>query len=416
MKVEIITIGDEILIGQIVDSNSAWMAQKLNDIGANVARIVTISDTQDEILTALSEAENRADVVLITGGLGPTKDDVTKKALAEFFDCDHTFHSEIAEHIARLFAGFGKEMSELNRLQAELPSACEPLQNNQGTAPGMWFEKNETVFVSMPGVPYEMKGIMRDHVIPRLSKKFAAPTILHRTILTMGMGESWLSEIIEEWEEALPKEIKLAYLPSPGRVRLRLSATGNQEDELKALLKDETVKLQKLIPKLIYGYDNDTIEGVVGKLLREAEKTVSTAESCTGGLIAHKLTSISGSSDYFQGSVVSYSNEVKMSALNVSEPDLKKHGAVSETVVRQMAEGIRSRMKTDYAIATSGIAGPTGGSEEKPVGTVWIAVATPEKTIAKKFLFGQNRSRNIEISANTALNLLRKELVTAHTE
>ncbi|MCF8460872.1 MAG: competence/damage-inducible protein A [Flavobacteriales bacterium] len=411
MKAEIITIGDEILIGQIVDTNSAWMAQQLNDIGVKIERIVTIPDALDEITAALAAAEKRADVVLITGGLGPTKDDVTKKALAEYFKCGFTFHADIEAHIARLFARFGKEMSKLNSLQAELPSACEPLQNNQGTAPGMWFTQNDTVFVSMPGVPYEMKGLMKDHVLPRIKSTYALPTILHRTILTMGMGESWLSERIAEWEDALPAHIKLAYLPSPGRVRLRLSAFGPDLGALAYSIFTEERKLTKLIPELIYGYDDDTIEAVVGELLRGKRQTVSTAESCTGGLIAHKLTSVSGSSDYFQGSIISYANQVKIASLGVSELDIQTHGAVSEAVVTRMAEAVKAKMQTDFAIATSGIAGPTGGTDEKPVGTVWIAVAGPNGTTAKKYLFGQNRERNIEISANTALNMLRKQLI-----
>ena len=412
MKVEIITIGDEILIGQIVDTNSAWMAQELNDIGAKVERIVTISDGMDEIVSALSEAEKRSDIVLITGGLGPTKDDVTKKALAQYFNCGFTFYPEIEAHIAKLFARFGREMSNLNSLQAELPSACEPLQNNQGTAPGMWFEQNGTVFVSMPGVPYEMKGLMQEHVLPRIKLTFNMPVIMHQTVLTMGMGESWLSERIAHWEDALPQGIKLAYLPSPGRVRLRLSAFGKDETSLAKTLQIEVDKLIAIIPELVYGFNTDTIEAVVGNLLREQGKTVSTAESCTGGLIAHKLTSISGSSDYFLGSVIAYANEIKMDSLGVSEQNLIDFGAVSEQVVIQMADGVKKRLKTDYAVATSGIAGPNGGTDEKPVGTVWIAVAGPNGTFAKKFLFGQNRERNIEIAANTALNLLRKTLTS----
>lgn len=408
MKVEIITIGDEILIGQIVDTNSAWMAKKLNAIGASVVRITTISDSLETIRLTLKSAEERADIVLVTGGLGPTKDDVTKKAFAEYFNCGFTFYPEIAEHISALFARFGKEITEINRLQAELPSACKPLQNNQGTAPGMWFETNDTVFVSMPGVPYEMKGIMQEHVIPMIAERFNAPTILHKTILTMGMGESWLSERIASWEDALPPEIKLAYLPSPGRVRLRLSAVGDEGDKLQRMLDAEVAKVEALIPELIFGYGSDTIEEVVGKLLAESGKTVATAESCTGGLIAHKITSISGSSAYFNGSVVSYSNEAKINLLGVSESDIKSVGAVSETVAKQMAQGARKHLNTDYGIATTGIAGPTGGSDEKPVGTVWIAVANENQVVAKKFQFGHNRARNIEMSANTALNMLRK--------
>lgn len=411
MKVEIITIGDEILIGQIVDTNSAWMGQKLNAIGAKVERITTIPDELQIIKSALSDAEVRADIVLVTGGLGPTKDDVTKKAFAEYFGCDFTFYPEIAEHVSRLFARFGKEITDINRLQAELPSACEPLQNDNGTAPGMWFERNDTVFVSMPGVPYEMKGIMRDYVLPRVREKFNAPVILHKTVLTMGMGESWLSERIEDWEDNLPTEIKLAYLPSPGRVRLRLSAFGQEAKPLQELLDIEVEKLLQLIPELVFGFDYDTIENVVGKLLREQGKTLGTAESCTGGMIAHKITSIPGSSDYFLGSIVSYANEVKMESLGVSLESLKEFGAVSEEVVRQMAEGARKKLHSDYTIATSGIAGPEGGTEEKPVGTVWIAVATPEITVAKKYQFGHNRARNIEIGSSTALNMLRKQLI-----
>ena len=410
MKVEIITIGEEILIGQIVDTNSAWMAQQLNDIGAKVSRIVTISDEIETIKTALMEAETRANLVLLTGGLGPTRDDMTKTALSQYFDCEMRFYPDIAEHIAKLFARFGKTMTEMNRLQAELPSACQPLQNNNGTAPGMWFEKNDTVFISMPGVPYEMKGIMSDHVFPRIIERFKTPTILHKTVLTMGMGESWLAERIEDWEDALPKQIKLAYLPSPGRVRLRLSAVGQHKDLLQKILDEEVNKLIALIPELVFGFDNDTIEKVVGRLLKEQGKTLSTAESCTGGMIAHKLTSVSGSSSYFLGSVVSYANEVKVESLGVSEENLKSHGAVSEQVVSQMAEGVRQRLHTDYAIATSGIAGPEGGTGEKPVGTVWIAIATPKETISKKYLFGHNRARNISVSADTALNMLRKQL------
>lgn len=411
MKVEIITIGDEILIGQIVDTNSAWMAQKLNEVGAKVVQINTISDSVDEIVFALNKAEKRADLVLITGGLGPTKDDVTKKALAQYFNCDFTMHADVEEHIATLFARFGKKMTAMNRLQAELPSACEPLKNNQGTAPGMWFEQNDTVFVSMAGVPYEMKGIMNDHVLPRVKHMFRLPAILHKTVLTMGMGESWLAERIADWEDNLPPELKLAYLPSPGRVRLRLSASGKDQSDLAELLNKEVEKLIALIPELVYGFDNDTIEKVIGNRLRELGKTVSTAESCTGGLIAHKITSVSGSSEYFLGSIVSYANEVKMNAIGVSEENLKTYGAVSEEVVIQMAEGARRELKTDYSIATSGVAGPTGGTDEKPVGTVWIAISGPKRTTAKKFKMGHNRQRNIEISANTALNLLRKELL-----
>jgi nicotinamide-nucleotide amidase len=278
----------------------------------------------------------------------------------------------------------------------------------------MWFEHNQTIFVSMPGVPYEMKSLMRDHVLPRVKSEFKLPTILHRTVLTMGMGESWLSERIDDWADVLPSEIKLAYLPSPGRVRLRLSAFGSDESKLSVMLEKEVDTLIKLIPELVFGFDNDTIQSVVGNLLRESGKTIATAESCTGGLIAHKLTSVSGSSDYFLGSIVSYANEVKMESLGVSEQNLIDFGAVSEEVVVQMAEGVKSRMKTDYAISVSGVAGPNGGTDEKPVGTVWTAIAGPLGVITKKHQFGHDRTRNIEISANAALNLLRKSLIASN--
>lgn len=411
MKVEVITIGDEILIGQIVDTNSAWMAQQLNAIGVKIQKISTISDDLDEIKTEIESAEANADVILVTGGLGPTKDDVTKKALAEHYRCGLTFHSIVEEHIKKLFATFGKEITELNRQQASLPSACTPLQNDNGTAPGMWFEQNDTILVSMPGVPYEMKGIMKDHVLPRLKKQFDLPPIVHRTVLTTGMGESWLSERIEDWEDALPTNIKLAYLPSPGRVRLRLSASGNDELQLRKQIDHQVGKLHELIPELIYGYDEATLEEVIGELLLERNATIGTAESCTGGNIAHRITSIAGSSRYFLGSIVSYANAVKTAQLGVIEGDIMEHGAVSEVVVRQMAEGARRRLNVDYAVATSGIAGPDGGTDEKPVGTVWIAVVTPKVTVAKRFQFGANRVRNIEVSTTSALNMLRKQLL-----
>ena len=412
MKVEIITIGDEILIGQIVDTNSAWMGQQLNGIGASVQRIVSISDGKEEIKLAISESANRADVVLVTGGLGPTNDDVTKVALCEYFGCKTVFHSEIEAHIEQLFARFNRLVSEINRQQADLPEACQPLHNAQGTAPGMWFDTGKTVIISMPGVPYEMKGIITNEVLPRLVKRFEAPTILHRTILTMGMGESWLSERISAWENVLPKALKLAYLPSPGRVRLRLTAIGKDEESLRLELNTEVSKLLELIPELVFGFDDDTIESVVGNLLREKKLTVSTAESCTGGSIAQLLTSISGASHYFLGGIVAYSNDVKQQELGVNHKTLEAFGAVSEAVVIEMAEGARQKFKTDFAISVSGIAGPDGGTADKPVGTVWIALTGPRGTQAKMYQFGDNRKRNIERSALTALNMLRKQILS----
>lgn len=411
MTAEIITIGDEILIGQIVDSNSAWIAEELNMIGVAVGRIVSISDNAEEIKHALDSGFDRADLLILTGGLGPTKDDITKTTLAEYFDDELILSDEIVAHVKALFARFGREMTDLNKQQALVPSKCIPLKNSLGTAPGMWFDKNGKAVVSLPGVPYEMKGLMKKEVIPRIQKKYHLPAIAHKTVLTHGMGESWLSEQIADWEDALPNHLKLAYLPSPGRVRLRLSATG---DNLELLLNEvgtQIEHLKELIPHLIYGYDEDTLEEEVGKLLIKKKATLSTAESCTGGGIAASITSVPGSSEYFLGSTVSYANQVKEEVLGVSSEMLMNHGAVSEVVVKQMAEGSRKLMHSDYAISTSGIAGPGGGTEEKPVGTVWIGLTGPNRTIAKKFLFGDVRVRNIERTIATALNMLRKELL-----
>lgn len=413
MKVEIITIGDEILIGQVVDTNSAWIGQQLNSIGAAVQRITSISDTLQDITSAIGEARTRADVVLITGGLGPTNDDITKVALCRYFQCGTVFHGEVLEHIERLFQRFGRTVSEVNRQQAALPESCEPMHNALGTAPGMWFDTGDTVIVSMPGVPYEMKSIMTDEVLPRLTKRFNAPTILHRTVLTMGMGESWLAERIAEWERALPPQLKLAYLPSPGRVRLRLTAIGAGETALRAELERQVQQLCDIIPELVYGFDEDTIEGVVANLLRNNRLSVTTAESCTGGTISQMLTSVPGASNYFPGGVVTYSYESKIRELGVSPQTLEATGAVSEETVLEMANGVRAKFGTDFAVSVSGIAGPDGGTPDKPVGTVWMAVAGPRGTVARKHLFGDNRERNIERSALTALNMLRKEIIAS---
>lgn len=410
MLAEIITIGDEILIGQILDTNSAWIAQELNLIGFKVKQITSVSDDRQHILDALKEAESRADLILITGGLGPTKDDITKNALCEYFDSKLVFNEEAYQNVERLFKPRNIQITEVNRKQAELPHNCLPLKNTEGTAYGMWFEKEGKVFVSMPGVPYEMKPMMANEVLPRIKKHFKTPSIIHRTVLTQGIGESVLAEIISTWEDALPPHFKLAYLPSPGMVRLRLSAVGNDK---KVLLKemDERIKeLQHLIPQYIYGYDLEKMEEIIGKLLIAKKATLSTAESCTGGYIAHLITSVSGSSEYFTGSIVAYSNRVKEEELGVSKEDLRNYGAVSQQVVEKMALGIKNKYKTGYSISTSGIAGPTGGTPDKPVGTVWIAIASPEKVFSRKLLLGKNRERNILITAITALNMLRKEL------
>lgn len=410
MIAEIITIGDELLIGQVIDTNSAWMAEQLNKVGVRVHQITSISDDRKHILSTLKEASHRANLILITGGLGPTKDDITKASLCEFFETVLVFSDAAYRNVERLFALRGMPVTELNRLQAMVPENCKVLENPQGTAAGLWFEKEGRIFVSMPGVPFEMKAIMELHVLPKLLADFDR-IILHRTILTEGIGESLLASRIGPWEDALPPFIKLAYLPQPGMVRLRLTATGTDKDLLHLAIQKAVEELMPLAGNYIFGYDHDTMESVVGRLLREKGKTLSTAESCTGGNIAQLITSVSGSSDYFKGSVVAYSNEIKESVLGVPHQTLLDHGAVSEQTVVAMAEGIKKRFETDYAIAVSGIAGPGGGTDEKPVGTIWIAVATPEQTLAKKFLFGDHRGRNIRKASLAALNLLRKELV-----
>lgn len=412
MKAEILTIGDEILIGQIVDTNSAWLGQELNLLGIKVNRINSISDDHFAIISALEESLSRADIVLITGGLGPTKDDITKKAIADFFQVEMIFNEDVMDYVASLFAARGIVMAESNKSQAMLPANCKVLHNSNGTAPGMWFEKDNKVIVSMPGVPYEMKGIFSEEVIPSLKQHFKTPIIKHKTVLTQGVGESTLMEKIETWENSLAANaLKLAYLPQPGMVRLRISGVGENEKQLEDLIQSKVEELQQLIPSYIFGYDNETLEQVVGQLLAKNGKTLSTAESCTGGYIAHLITSISGSSAYFMGSVVAYDNRIKEEILNVSHQNLIDFGAVSQQVVEEMALGVQAKFKTDYAIATSGIAGPTGGTAEKPVGTVWVAIASPLGVKSKLLRFGNSRERNIRQAAIFALNLLRKEIL-----
>ncbi len=416
MQVEIITIGDEILIGQIVDTNSAFMASLLNLNGISVKQISSVSDDREHILKALDEAKERADIILITGGLGPTKDDITKKTVCEYFNTTLRFDEEVYQDVVDIFAAYGKEVTPINRLQAEVPAICTAIRNFNGTAPGMWFDVNGKVFVSMPGVPYEMKAMMKNQVIPKLKERFKLPFIFHKTVLTQGIGESSLAELISDWEDSLASDnIKLAYLPSPGMVRLRLSTKGDDENKLHAAVDKKIEELKEIISEFIYGFETfgeekETLEQLVGKLLRNKKQTVSTAESCTGGYISHLITKVPGSSEYYIGSVISYSYLIKETELGVSKETLETQGAVSQPVLEQMAKAIREKYKTGYSIAASGIAGPGGGTDEKPVGTVWIAVATPEKIISEKFLFGTNRERNIEKTANAALNMLRKEL------
>ena len=390
MTAELISIGDELLIGQVVNTNASWISEQLNLAGIKVHQVTTISDNREHILTALQEAEKRVNIILITGGLGPTKDDITKETLCEYFDTHLVFSEEIFKDITRLFGKRGLTISIPNRKQAEIPATCTPIKNNHGSAAGMWFEKEGKIFVSMPGVPFEMKPMITGYVIPKIQKRYKTHTIVHKTVLTQGIGESWLAQKIEAWEDKLPENIKLAYLPQPGIVRLRLTVVGENKKR----------------------YNNDQLYEIVGELLRKKGQTVSTAESCTGGYIAHLITSVSGSSDYFKGSVVAYANEIKQQLLGVKEKSLIDFGAVSEVVVKEMAEGVQQKFNTDYAIATSGIAGPGGGTKDKPVGITWIAIATPNKKLVQHFLFGEHRERNIRKTALTALNMLRKELLS----
>ena len=409
MKAEIITIGDEILIGQIVDTNSAWMGEQFNLNGIEIYQITSVHDDHDHIIRAIKNAEQHADLVVITGGLGPTKDDITKHTLCEYFNTKLVFHEPTLKTIYERFKFRGIDMNKMNRDQAMLPESCTILPNKMGTAPGMWFEKNDTIFVSMPGVPFEMKYLVEFEVLPRLRETGRTKAIFHKTVLTQGVPESMLAERIADWEDALPTHIKLAYLPNPMAVRLRLSAIGDDLEALKSDVEKEIEKLKIIIPEAIFGYDLETMAEVIGRELVQQNKKLAVAESCTGGYISHLITSVTGSSEYYNGSVTSYSNEMKEKLLGVSRENLEKYGAVSEQVAREMVEGVKRVMNADYAVATTGIAGPTGGTEEKPVGTVWIAVSGPEKTWVKKYTFvGDQRDRNIVRSGQSALQLLRR--------
>jgi nicotinamide-nucleotide amidase len=408
MKAEIITIGDEILIGQIVDTNSAWLADQFNLNGIEVCQITSVHDNHDHIQEALTTAAKKVDFVLMTGGLGPTKDDITKKALCDFFQTELVFHEPTLKHIKKRFLKRNIDLNKLNRDQALVPGACTVLPNKSGTAPGMWFEKDGVIFVSVPGVPFEMKYLVENEVLPRLRQTGKTKSIYHRTVLTQGIPESMLAEKLEVWENQLPGFVKLAYLPNPMAVRLRLSAIGKDDKILAEAVEKQVKILQKFIPEYIFGFDTETMAEIVGRLLRERGKRLAVAESCTGGFISQQITSVPGSSDYYKGAVTAYSNDIKKMILGVQEETLFKHGAVSSQVAKEMANGALNVLDADIAVATTGIAGPGGGTEEKPVGTVWIAIATTEKVVATKYVFGNNRERNIIRSGQTALQLLRR--------
>jgi nicotinamide-nucleotide amidase len=412
MNAEIITIGDELLIGQVVDTNSAFLGQQLTFNGIRVAQKTAVSDSPGHIKEALTAAQKRARIILLTGGLGPTKDDLTKQTLADYFGMKMRFDETVLAHITALFGRFGREVTATNRTQCEIPEGCEPVYNANGTAPGMWFEVNNTIIVSMPGVPYEMKAMFTDLVLPKLREKFSLPAIYHRTVMTQGIGESWLSDTLEEWEASLKKiNIGLAYLPSPGMVRLRLTAHGSERAELQRKVDAKIDELPALIGKYMFATEDTTLQEVIGKILIQRKQTVVTAESCTGGYIAHLITSVAGSSAYYIGSTLTYSYEAKTTLLDVPAELMHRNGAVSEEVAKLMVENVRKKLNADFAIATPGIAGPGGGTAEKPVGTVWIAVATKDGVEAKLFQFGDNRERNIQRSAQTALMMLYKKLL-----
>ena len=411
MFAEIITIGDEILIGQITDTNSAWLGQELNSLGVEISQIRSISDKASAITKALDSLEPETRIVIITGGLGPTKDDITKETLAEYFGGGMAMNQDLLEHIHFIFKKIGREVNKLNESQAIVPTACVPLKNFKGTAAGMRFQKDGITYFSLPGVPYEMKDLFERYIAPYIKESLnPEDQIIHKTLLTVGVPESILAQQIESWEGNLPSQLKLAYLPSAGTVRLRLTARGKVGDQLEALINREFDKVRALLGDIVFGEDHEKLEELVGKQLLERGETLSLAESCTGGYLAHLLTSIPGSSAYFMGSVVAYDYEAKINQLGVYREDLMVYGAVSGEIVHQMAEGVRRVLKTDYALSASGVAGPGGGTPEKPVGTVWIGLSSKRGTQAFKFQLGTDRMRNIRKTALLALDLLRKEI------
>ena len=411
VKVEIITIGDEILIGQIVDTNSAWMATELNKSGFEIAQITSVHDKANHIVESLNLALNRVDIILFTGGIGPTNDDITKQTLTNYFDTKLVFDESIIRNIEQLFSTRPNfVINELTRAQAMVPEKCTVIPNLVGTAPITWFEKDGKVIVSMPGVPYEMKQAMNLEIIPRLQKYFQTPALHHKTVQVYGYGESALALEIADWENELPENVSLAYLPNYGIVKLRLSGTSNDILALEFIINQQIGKLSQILGSSIVAYEDIPIAELVGNLLITKGLMVATAESCTGGNIAHQFTMIPGSSAFYKGSVVAYSNEIKTNVLQISAEDVEKYGAVSQIVVIQMAENVRKLLKTDVAIATSGIAGPTGGTADKPIGTVWIAICSEEKTVSREFHFGSLREQNIERATQAALLMLKEIL------
>jgi nicotinamide-nucleotide amidase len=407
----VLTIGEEILYGHILDTNANFISTTLADIGIKVVMHLSVGDNFEDITAALSIAEAKSDLILITGGLGPTNDDITKKCLAAYFNTDIKRNEKLFNDLTAYFKKRGFPFTENNQRQAEVPENALILSNEMGTAPGMWFEKLDKIFISMPGVPHEMKYLMTEKIIPRISKIFQTSIIYHKLIMTAGLGESWLSEKIRDWEDSLPREMSLAYLPSYGQVKLRITARGNDRQHLIEKVEKYKQSLKNYIGEYIYGEDGETIQEAIGKLLRLRKQTLSIAESCTGGYVSHLITSIPGSSDYFHGSVLAYSNKIKQKVLKVRMETLDRFGAVSMETVSEMAKGILKYYNTDYAIATSGIAGPGGGTEEKPVGTVWIAIADKNDTRAKKYTILKDRMSNIKYASTAALVMLWQRLI-----
>jgi nicotinamide-nucleotide amidase len=412
MKATIVTIGDEILIGQIVDTNSAFIAKSLDKIGVEISEMISISDNKEHILATFEKLQNAVDLVIITGGLGPTKDDVTKKTFCDYFEDELVVDQSVLAHVTQMIEGIYKRtITQMNKDQALVPSMCTVLHNRVGTAPGMWMKKENTVFISLPGVPYEVRYLVENEIVPKVVREYNRPYIIHKTILTYGQGESMVAERIENWEDSLPVFLKLAYLPSPGKVRLRLSARGTNKEVLENALEQSVKSLDAIIHDIIVGFEEDeTIEFQVGKMLKQQQKTLATAESCTGGKIAAVLTSIPGASEYFKGSVVSYATEAKIAVLGVPESMIKEFSVVSEAVVSAMASRTRQIMNTDYAIATSGNAGPTKGDDNAEIGTVFIALATPDDVIVEKYNFGQPRDKVIDSAVIKSLELLKREI------
>ena len=413
MNAEIITIGDEILIGQIVDTNSQWIGKELNKIGVSVYQISSIQDEELHILNAFKEAQSRADIVIITGGLGPTKDDITKKTIAKYFNNQEIIeYPEVIDHIKKMFNKYNIPYNKVQQYQAQLPSKAILLMNKMGTAPGMWFYENNTVFVSMPGVPYEMKGLMKNEVIPRIQEQFKLPFIIHKTVMTYGQGESVIAERIEDWANKLPDFIKLAYLPSFGRVRLRLSAKGPEKQVLEDSLNSVLQELYLLLSDIITGHESGVaIEEHIGNLLKDSEKTLCTAESVTGGKIASTLVSVPGSSAYFNGSIVAYSSEMKQELLHVSAETIKKYSVVSSNVTKEMAISALKKTTSDYAIAVTGNAGPTSDDTSMTVGIVFIAIASAKGVVVEKFNFGHPREKVINRTVNKSLQMLQQEIL-----